>query len=86
MNTQQAMTAGKTAIENLRASILSERKSVAKNIIQNTGCALIFYLDEDMNLRTYSVTEDGYETMQLQMLSSAADIARNAVEDVIDNL
>ena len=86
MNTQQAMTAGKTAIENLRASILSERKSVAKDIIQNTVCALIFYLDEDMNLRTYSVTEDGYETMQLQMLSSAAGIARNAVEDVIDNL
>lgn len=86
MNTQQAMTAGKTAIENLRGSILSERKSIAQNIIDSTHCALIFYYDENSNLRTYSVCEDGYETMQLQMLSSAACIARNAVEDVIDNL
>ena len=86
MNTQQAMTAGKTAIEEYRNAIFTERKSVAKDIIQNTACALIFYLDEDMNMRTYSVTEDGFETMQLQMLSSAAGMARNAVEDVIDNL
>lgn len=86
MNTQQAKTAGETAIKEYRNAIFTERKSVAKDIIQNTGCALIFYLDEDMNLRTYSVTEDGYETMQLQMLSSAASMARTAVEDVIDNL
>lgn len=83
MNTQQAMTAGKTAIENLRASILSERKSVAKNIIQNTGCALIFYLDENMHTKTYAVAEDGYETFQLQMFSNAAIIAKNAVEELI---
>ena len=82
----KTQTAGKTAIKEYRNAIFTERKSVAKDIIQNTVCALIFYLDEDMNLRTYSVTEDGFETMQLQMLSSAADIARNAVEDVIDNL
>ena len=83
MNTQQAMTAGKTAIKEYRNAIFTERKSVAKDIIQNTVCALIFYLDEDMNLRTYSVTEDGFETMQLQMLSSAATIAKNAVIDTL---
>lgn len=84
MNTQQAMTAGKTAIKEYRNAIFTERKSVAKDIIQNTCCALIFYMDEDANLRTYSVTEDGFETMQLQMLSSAAGIAKNAVDDVLN--
>ena len=83
MNTQQAMTEGKTAIKEYRNAIFTERKSVAKDIIQNTACALIFYLDEDMNLRTYSVTEDGFETMQLQMLSNAAIMAKNAVEELI---
>ena len=83
MNTQQAKTAGKTAIKEYRNAIFTERKSVAKNIIQNTGCALIFYLDENMHTKTYAVAEDGYETFQLQMFSNAAIIAKNAVEELI---
>lgn len=81
----QAQTAGKTAIQEYRNAILTDRRAKATNIIQDTNCALIFYLDEDMRVRTYAVSEDGYETMQLQILSSAANIAKNVVQNVMED-
>ena len=84
MNNQQAQTAGKTAIDQYRTAIFDERKAKAQDIIANTYCALIFYMDKEMRLRTYALSEEGYETAQLQMLSSAASIARDAVENVFN--
>ena len=80
---EQARTAGKTAIKEHRDAILNERRAKAKDIINNTTCALIFYHDGDGNLHTYSVGEDGHEHRQLEMLCDAATIAKNAVEDTL---
>lgn len=79
----KTQTAGETAINEHRNAIFNERKAKAQNIIGNTSCALILYYDENDNLRTYSVCEDGYEHVQLEMLCSAATIAKNAVIDTL---
>ena len=79
MNDKQ--TAGETAIKKYRNAIFEERIAKAQDIIGNTSCALILYYDDEDHLRTYSVCEDGYEHVQLEMLCSAATIAKNAVED-----
>lgn len=79
----QNQTAGETAIKKYRNAIFEERIAKAQNIIGNTSCALILYYDENDNLRTYSVCEDGYEHVQLEMLCSAATIAKNAVIDTL---
>jgi hypothetical protein len=83
MNTQQAMTAGKTAIENLRASILSERKSIAQNIINNTSLALVVYYDENCNIKVLHVTPDGCETEVLEMLMNLSSATKTMVQDYI---
>ncbi len=83
MNTQQAKTAGKTAIKNLRASILSERKSIASNIIQNTSLALLVYYDENCNIKVLHVTPDGCETEVLEMLMNLSSVTRTMVQDYI---
>ena len=80
---EKMQTAGETAIKKYRNAIFEERIAKAKNIIGNTSCALILYYDENDNLRTYSVCEDGYEHVQLEMLCSAATIAKNAVIDTL---
>ena len=77
----QNQTAGETAIKKYRNAIFEERIAKAQDIIGNTSCALILYYDDEDHLRTYSVCEDGYEHVQLEMLCSAATIAKNAVED-----
>ena len=79
----QNQTAGETAIKKYRNAIFEERIAKAQNIIGNTSCALILYYDEEDHLRTYSVCEDGYEHVQLEMLCSAATIAKNAVIDTL---
>ena len=81
MNDKQ--TAGETAIKKYRNAIFEERIAKAQDIIGNTSCALILYYDEEDHLRTYSVCEDGYEHVQLDMLCSAATIAKNAVIDTL---
>ena len=80
---EKMQTAGETAIKKYRNAIFEERIAKAQNIIGNTSCALILYYDENDNLRTYSVCEDGYEHVQLEMLCSAATIAKNAVIDTL---
>ena len=77
----QAKTAGETAIKEHRNAILKERIAKAKDIIENTSCALILYKDDDGNLRNCSVCEDGYEYAQFELLWYANTIAKNAVQD-----
>ena len=67
----------------LYGSTEKERKDHMKKCIDGTCGAIMFYFDDDLNIRCCGTTEDGYEANLLQLLSSASMTARNAVEEVL---
>lgn len=67
----------------LYGSTEKERKDHMKKCIDGTCGAIMFYFDEDLNIRCCGTTEEGYEANLLQLLSSASMTARNAVEEVL---
>ena len=67
----------------LYGSTEKERKDHMKKCIDGTCGAIMFYFDDDLNIRCCGTTEEGYEANLLQLLSSASMTARNAVEEVL---
>ena len=51
--------------------------------VEDTPCALLVYLDGDLNVKSCAVTGKGDEHQVLSLLSSAASMAAGAVENTI---
>ena len=82
MNTN-TKTAGETAREQLTVGSYEERKNAMVQLLQNSGTAFMVYLDENCNIRTCGIAEDGYESMLLPMLDIATNKARRVAEEAL---
>lgn len=82
MNTN-TKTAGETAREQLTVGSYEERKNAMVQLLQNSGTAFMVYLDENCNIRTCGIAEDGYESMLLPMLDIATSKARRVAEEAL---
>lgn len=61
----------------------SERREKMMAAVEDTPCALLVYLDGDLNVKSCAVTGKGDEHQVLSLLSSAASMAAGAVENTI---
>lgn len=82
MNTN-TKTAGETAREQLTVGSYEERKNAMVQLLKNSGTAFMVYLDENCNIRTCGIAEDGYESMLLPMLDIATSKARRVAEEAL---
>ena len=79
----KSKTAGETAREQLTVGSYEERKNAMVQLLQNSGTAFMVYLDENCNIRTCGIAEDGYESMLLPMLDIATSKARRVAEEAL---
>ena len=79
----KSKTAGETAREQLTVGSYEERKNAMVQLLQNSGTAFMVYLDENCNIRTCGIAEDGYESMLLPMLDIATNKARRVAEEAL---
>lgn len=77
------MTAGETAREQMVVGSYEERKNAMVELLKDSGTAFMVYLDENLNIRTCGIAEDGYESMLLPMLDIATNKARRVAEEVM---
>ena len=77
------MTAGETAREQMVVGSYEERKNAMIELLKDSGTAFMVYLDENSNIRTCGIAEDGYESMLLPMLDIATSKARSIAEEVM---
>ena len=52
-------------------------------LLQKSGTAFMVYLDENCQIRTCGIAEDGYESMLLPMLDIATNKARRVAEEAM---
>ena len=76
-------TAGETAREQMMVGSYEERKNAMIELLKDSGTAFMVYLDENCNIRTCGITEDGYESMLLPMLDIATSKARRVAEEAM---
>jgi len=76
-------TAGETAREQLTVGSYEERKNAMVQLLKQSGTAFMVYLDENCNIRTCGIAEDGYESMLLPMLDIATSKARRVAEEAL---
>ena len=77
------MTAGETAREQMVVGSYEERKNAMIELLKDSGTAFMVYLDENSNIRTCGIAEDGYESMLLPMLDIATSKARSIAEEAM---
>lgn len=82
MNTN-VKTAGETAREQMMVGSYEERKNAMVELLKDSGTAFMVYLDENCNIRTCGIAEDGYESMLLPMLDTATYKARRVAEEAM---
>ena len=76
-------TAGETAREQMVVGSYEERKNAMMQLLKESGTAFMVYLDENCNIRTCGIAEDGYESMLLPMLDIATNKARRVAEEAM---
>ena len=76
-------TAGETAREQMVNGSYEERKNAMIELLKDSGTAFMVYLDENCNIRTCGIAEDGYESMLLPMLDIATNKARRVAEEAM---
>ena len=76
-------TAGETARQQMVNGSYEERKNAMVELLKDSGTAFMVYLDENCNIRTCGIAEDGYESMLLPMLDIATSKARRVAEEVM---
>ena len=76
-------TAGETAREQMMVGSYEERKNAMIELLKDSGTAFMVYLDENCNIRTCGIAEDGYESMLLPMLDIATSKARRVAEEAM---
>jgi len=76
-------TAGETAREQMMVGSYEERKNAMIELLKDSGTAFMVYLDENCNIRTCGIAEDGYESMLLPMLDIATNKARRVAEEAM---
>lgn len=76
-------TAGETARQQMMVGSYEERKNAMVELLKESGTAFMVYLDENCNIRTCGIAEDGYESMLLPMLDIATNKARRVAEEAM---
>ena len=76
-------TAGETARQQMMVGSYEERKNAMIELLKDSGTAFMVYLDENCNIRTCGIAEDGYESMLLPMLDIATSKARRVAEEAM---
>lgn len=76
-------TAGETARQQMMVGSYEERKNAMVELLKDSGTAFLVYLDENCQIRTCGIAEDGYESMLLPMLDIATSKARRVAEEVM---
>ena len=76
-------TAGETARQQMINGSYEERKNAMIELLKDSGTAFMVYLDENCNIRTCGIAEDGYESMLLPMLDIATHKARRVAEEAL---
>lgn len=76
-------TAGETAREQMMVGSYEERKNAMVELLKDSGTAFMVYLDENGDIRTCGIAEDGYESMLLPMLDIATYKARRVAEEAM---
>ncbi len=76
-------TAGETAREQMMVGSYEERKNAMVELLKDSGTAFMVYLDENCNILTCGIAEDGYESMLLPMLDIASSKARRVAEEAM---
>ena len=76
-------TAGETAREQMMVGSYEERKNAMVQLLKDSGTAFMVYLDENCDIRTCGIAEDGYESMLLPMLDIATSKARRVAEEAM---
>lgn len=76
-------TAGETARQQMMVGSYEERKNAMIELLKDSGTAFMVYLDENCNIRTCGIAEDGYESMILPMLDIATSKARRVAEEAM---
>ena len=76
-------TAGETARQQMMVGSYEERKNAMIELLKDSGTAFMVYLDENCNIRTCGIAEDGYESMLLPMLDIATNKARRVAEEAM---
>ena len=76
-------TAGETARQQMMVGSYEERKNAMIELLKDSGTAFMVYLDENCEIRTCGIAEDGYESMLLPMLDIATSKARRVAEEAM---
>ena len=76
-------TAGETARQQMMNGSYEERKNAMMQLLEKSGTAFMVYLDENCQIRTCGIAEDGYESMLLPMLDIATNKARRVAEEAM---
>ena len=76
-------TAGETARNQMMVGSYEERKDAMVQLLKASGTAFMVYLDENCEIRTCGIAEDGYESMLLPMLDIATHKARRVAEEAL---
>lgn len=76
-------TAGETARNLMMVGSYEERKDAMVQLLKASGTAFMVYLDENCEIRTCGIAEDGYESMLLPMLDIATHKARRVAEEAL---
>lgn len=76
-------TAGEIAREQMMVGSYEERKNAMIELLKDSGTAFMVYLDENCEIRTCGIAEDGYESMLLPMLDIATSKARRVAEEAM---
>lgn len=76
-------TAGETARGQMMVGSYEERKNAMIELLKDSGTAFMVYLDENCEIRTCGIAEDGYESMLLPMLDIATSKARRVAEEAM---
>ena len=72
-----------TARQQMINGSYEERKNAMMQLLEKSGTAFMVYLDENCQIRTCGIAEDGYESMLLPMLDIATNKARRVAEEAM---
>lgn len=73
-------TAGETA---MMGATYEERKNYMHQQLDQSGTAILVYFNENMDIRTFGIAEQGSEISLLTMLEQAAFRAQQIAEEVM---
>ena len=73
-------TAGETA---MMGASYEERKNYMHQCLDKSGTAILVYFNENLDIRTFGIAEQGSETSLLTMLEQAAFRAQQVAEEVM---